>query len=86
MANSWDPEYVVSKEKAKELIEVQFPELAPAKIADLGKGYDKTVYLVNARFVFRFPRRKIAVDLLNTEGRLLPVLAGTLPLSLFCRA
>ncbi|WP_028984166.1 hypothetical protein [Sporolactobacillus terrae] len=51
MANSWDPDYVVSKEKAKELIEVQFPELAPAKIADLGKGYDKTVYLVNERRV-----------------------------------
>jgi aminoglycoside phosphotransferase (APT) family kinase protein len=80
MANSWDPERVVSMEAARELIERQFPELAPATISPLGEGYDNTVYLVNARYVFRFPRRQIAVDLLCAEGRLLPKLANRLPL------
>ncbi|MFT8311653.1 MAG: phosphotransferase [Sporolactobacillus sp.] len=80
MANSWDPEQVVSKEAARQLIERQFPELAPATIYPLGAGYDNTVYLVNERYVFRFPRRQIAVDLLCAEGRLLPRLADHLPL------
>ncbi|MET1249109.1 phosphotransferase [Sporolactobacillus sp. STCC-11] len=80
MVNSWDPERVVSKEAARQLIERQFPELAPATISPLGTGYDNTVYLVNERYVFRFPRRQIAVDLLCTEGRLLPRIADRLPL------
>jgi aminoglycoside phosphotransferase (APT) family kinase protein len=80
MANIWDPERVVSMAAARELIERQFPELAPATISPLGEGYDNTVYLVNERYVFRFPRRQIAVDLLCAEGRLLPKLADRLPL------
>lgn len=82
MANIWDPERVVPKEAARELIEQQFPELAPVAVSALGKGYDNTVYLVNEQYVFRFPRRQIAVDLLRAEGRLLPKLAGTLPLQI----
>lgn len=80
MANIWDPERVVSEKLARQLIEQQFPELAPATIYPLGEGYDNTVYLVNERYVFRFPRRQIAVGLLRAEGKLLPKLADRLPL------
>ena len=37
-------------------------------------GFDNTVMNVNHDWVFRFPRREIAVRLLETEGKLLPLL------------
>lgn len=80
--NAWDAEQIVSAPFAKTLIETQFPELAPAAISLLGYGFDNTVYQVNDRFVFRFPRRELAVGLLKTENQLLPSLASQLPLSI----
>ena len=47
----------------------------------MGAGWDNTAYLVNGEWVFRFPRRTIAVPLLEAEGRVLPKLAPRLPLS-----
>ena len=49
-------------------------------IAPLGAGWDNTAYLVNDTWVFRFPRRSIAVELLRNEAALLPALAPRLPL------
>lgn len=46
----------------------------------LGEGFDNSVFLVNNRYVFRFPRREIAAHLIQTENRLLPVLAPLLPI------
>lgn len=80
--NAWDAEQIVSAPLAKTLIETQFPELAPATISLLGYGFDNTVYQVNDRFVFRFPRRELAVGLLKTENQLLPSLTSQLPLSI----
>ena len=58
----------------------QFPELAPATIEPLGFGWDNTAYLVNARYVFRFPRRQLGADCMESEIRVLPLLAPLLPL------
>jgi aminoglycoside phosphotransferase (APT) family kinase protein len=82
MPHAWDAEQIVSAPLAKKLIETQFPELAPAAISLLGYGFDNTVYQVNDRFVFRFPRRELAARLLQTENQLLPTLASQLPLSI----
>ncbi|MFS1516451.1 phosphotransferase [Bacillus sp. SCS-151] len=79
MTNPWDAEQVVSPKLAKDLIETQFPDLYPVTVSLMGKGFDNTVYLVNEKYVFRFPRRTIAVDLLNTENSLLPILSSVLP-------
>ncbi len=76
----WAAEEEVSPELAARLIDAQFPALAPAQVALLGVGWDNTVYRVNERLVFRFPRREIAVPLLETEARLLPAIAPRLPL------
>lgn len=76
MAEIWDAERVVTPDSARRLIEEQFPELAPAKVEILGEGFDNTVYRVNERWVFRFPRRGVAVRLLETEARLLPEVAA----------
>jgi len=76
----WTPECVVSAPLARELIEAQIPVLSPVKIAPLGSGWDNTVYRVNDQYVFRFPRRQVAVELLDVELRLLPAIADRLPL------
>ncbi|UOK58004.1 phosphotransferase [Bacillus sp. OVS6] len=74
MGNPWSPEQTVSESLAEKLITKDFPELHPVHAKLLGKGFDNTVFQVNGCYVFRFPRRQIAVDLLQTEERLLPML------------
>ena len=76
---SWMPECVVDAQLARTLIERQFPELAPARCALLGEGFDNTAYLVNDCYVFRFPRRQFAVQFLEAEMRVLPWLVSRLP-------
>ncbi len=80
-ANTWDAEWDVSTELAKELITSQFPQLSAKPIQRLGYGWDNTVYLVGDEYVFRFPRRTIAIEAINMEGKMLPMLADyiTLP-------
>ncbi|MWV42010.1 phosphotransferase [Paenibacillus sp. HJL G12] len=73
--NLWDAEWDVSEELASALIHGQFPQLASKRIKRLDHGWDNTVYLAGNEFVFRFPRRGVAVSLLEMEGRLLPMLA-----------
>src|SRR5262245_56742778 len=82
MSTDWEPEWVVSPELAESLIEEQWPALAPVLARVLGAGWDNTVHLVNNAFVFRFPRRSVAVPLIETELKLLPWLAPQLPLAI----
>ncbi|MGH8931230.1 MAG: phosphotransferase [Egibacteraceae bacterium] len=82
MSHPWDAERAVSPELARALVEDQFPDLAPASVEPLGVGWDNTAYRVNQAYVFRFPRRPIAVDLITREARVLPVLAPRLPLAI----
>ncbi|MHC0036182.1 phosphotransferase [Pseudoneobacillus sp. C159] len=82
MTLPWSPEIALIAEEARVLIEQQFPELNPVSITELGKGFDNTVFHVNGKFVFRFPRKEIAVELLKIENRLLPLLVKELPLKI----
>lgn len=70
----WSAERIVEPALARELIEAQFPRLAPAAVEPLGEGWDNCVFAVNGAWVFRFPRREIAVALIEQELRLLPSL------------
>lgn len=79
-APPWTPEHAVTEDLARALIENQFPELRPVELHIIGVGWDNTALLVNGRFVFRFPRRSVAVPLLETEIRVLPQIAARLPL------
>jgi len=45
----------------------------------LGYGWDNAAFLVNDAYVFRFPRRAIAVPLIRTELAALPRIAPLLP-------
>jgi aminoglycoside phosphotransferase (APT) family kinase protein len=79
----WTAEREVTPELASALIREQFPAVAAAgapSIERLGVGWDNVAYLVGGIHVFRFPQRQLAVPLLETESRLLPVLAPRLPL------
>ena len=70
----------MSRELAAALIAAQFPALAPVAIGPSHAGWDNTVYQVGEAWIFRFPRREIAVPLLRTEIRALPRLAAALPI------
>ena len=80
MSPPWTAEEIVAPALAAALLEEQFPALAPVVVAPLGVGWDNTAYLVNDAHVVRFPRRQIAVALLEAEARLLPWIAGRVPL------
>ncbi|MCA1064144.1 phosphotransferase [Rossellomorea sp. AcN35-11] len=75
MGHVWDAEVSVSIRQAEKLIESQFPALIPADIKIIDYGFDNTVMKVNQDWIFRFPRREVAVKLIETEGKLLPLLS-----------
>lgn len=58
----------------------QFQELELGSLRLLGEGWDNSVWLVDEHFVFRFPRRQVAVAPGEREVVLLPRLAPLLPL------
>lgn len=79
-APPWNAEYELSESDARQMIETQFPQFAPAQLEVLGVGWDNTAWLVNHEFVFRFPRRTLGAQTLEAEIQVLPGLAGRLPL------
>ncbi len=80
VTHPWVAEVPVGAALAQALVERQFPRLAPARAELLGEGWDNTAFLVNGTWVFRFPRRKAAVPMIEAELRLLPRIAPRLPL------
>lgn len=77
----WDAEWEVSAEIAHRLISSQFPQLASKRLEKLGHGWDNTVFIVEKEYVFRFPRREIAINPLKIEGKLLPKLKDYLSIT-----
>jgi aminoglycoside 2''-phosphotransferase len=64
----------------RRVIQSCFPTFSVRTVVFLAEGYSSTVWEVNGEYVFRFPKRpEIAPGLLK-EIRILPVLAGALPL------
>ncbi len=80
MAHQWEPQQILEPPLALELIREQFPDLSPLKIRVLGAGWDNTAFMLDEDLIFRFPRREIAVPLLEAEWCILPQLAPRLPL------
>jgi len=79
-ATGWDPERVVSADEAADLIAGQFPRLRDAPVEALATGWDNTVFLVGGQWIFRFPRRAVALPGVEREIHLLPLLAPRLSL------
>jgi len=80
MNQPWEPEITVQIGQAARMITAQFPQLQPVHITNFGEGFDNSVFLVNNQYVFRFPRKEMAVSLLAAECRILPLLAPNLPI------
>ncbi|HEY1653919.1 MAG TPA: phosphotransferase [Candidatus Tumulicola sp.] len=79
-AAEWDAEIAIDAAIARTAIGRQFRQLAPLPIEPFGEGWDNAAFLVGDAWVFRFPRRRVAVALMETELRVLPALAPRLPL------
>ncbi len=80
MANVWDADLDVNLALANRLIRAQFPEFQLECLEQFGEGWDNVAYLANGSIVFRFPRRKFAVPMMEHETRFVPLLANHLPL------
>ena len=78
--HEWAPEIRVDEPLARRLIGEQFPEVEGRSFQLLGEGWDTTVYLVDERWTFRFPRKAMAIPGLENEIAHLPTLAPLLPL------
>jgi aminoglycoside phosphotransferase (APT) family kinase protein len=75
----WSAEITVDAELARRLIREQFNwEVGSLRL--LGEGWDNTVWLVEERWTFRFPRRSVVVSGIENEMVVLPQLAPLLPL------
>jgi aminoglycoside phosphotransferase (APT) family kinase protein len=76
----WAAEITVDETLARQLIGAQVPELGLRSLRLLGRGWDMTVWLVDERWVFRFPRREMVIGGLGNEISYLPKLGALLPL------
>jgi len=75
----WDAEVVVGEGLVRALLGEQFPELDASSAQLLGEGWDNSVWVVEERWAFRFPRRGIAIPGVERELAVLPALAPLLP-------
>lgn len=78
--SQWTAEVEVTPQAAAELIREQFPGLGARQVTALETGWDNTAFVVNGQWLFRFPRREVAVPGVRREITVLPRLAATLPL------
>lgn len=74
----WEAEIVVDEALARRLLG-QFPELSVGSLRPLGYGWDYTIWVVDERYAFRFPRRQIGIPGTEREIAVLPKLAPLLP-------
>jgi aminoglycoside phosphotransferase (APT) family kinase protein len=74
----WTAEVEVDEPLLRRLL-AQF-ELQDARLRKLAEGWDHSVWIVDERYVFRFPRRQVAIPGFEREFRVLPKLAPRLPL------
>jgi aminoglycoside phosphotransferase (APT) family kinase protein len=75
----WEAEVVVDQHAARRLIAAQFPSLELRGLRLLATGWDNTVWVVDDTWLFRFPRREIAIPGIAREIAVLPRLAPLLP-------
>jgi aminoglycoside phosphotransferase (APT) family kinase protein len=78
--SQWTAEVEVTPRFAADLIREQFPDLGAQQVTLLATGWDNTAFVVDGQWLFRFPRREIAVPGVRREIAVLPQLAAALPL------
>jgi aminoglycoside phosphotransferase (APT) family kinase protein len=78
--SQWTAEVAVTPELAADLVREQFPGLGAQRAEILETGWDNTACVVDSQWLFRFPRREIALAGIRREIAILPQLAPRLPL------
>jgi aminoglycoside phosphotransferase (APT) family kinase protein len=74
----WTAEVEVDAALVRRLL-AQF-DLGESSLQKLAEGWDHSVWVVDERYVFRFPRRQVAIPGFEREFTVLPKLAPLLPL------
>ncbi len=72
--NPWDDEYKITRELVEKVISENIAELQLHDLKLLGSGWDNSVWLVNDKWCFRFPKSKKAAVLLLNEINVLSAL------------
>lgn len=68
----WQADIDIDVEQVKHCLLAQFSNLLPLKnIQLIDEGWDNRVFLVNENIIFRFPRRKVAIELIEHENKVL---------------
>lgn len=67
----WHADIIITEETVKQCLQAQFPNVPLHSVHYLSEGWDNKVFVVNDEWVFRFPRRKIAVELTERENKVL---------------
>jgi len=74
----WHTDFPLTADEAARIVAVDVPTLRPCSAAVLGEGWDFTTFVVNDRWVFRFPKRRQCARQLKREiaqlARLAPCL------------
>lgn len=79
-ASQWAVEVDVTPQLAADLIRGQFPDVPARQVTVLATGWDNIAFVVDGQWLFRFPRRQVAVPGVQREIAVLPRLAPRLPL------
>lgn len=82
MPTEWDADVELSAAEASAIIGESYSEFRDSRVVAYAEGWDNAAFLVDDAVLFRFPRRTIAVDLLEREIALLPKIAHQLPLKI----
>lgn len=76
MSLQWAPERAITLDQALDLVRTQCPDLEFSKACILAAGWDNTVVQFDEDWIFRFPRRAIALPGIEREISWLPWIAG----------
>jgi aminoglycoside phosphotransferase (APT) family kinase protein len=77
---SYNATFHITEKELVKILEQQLPALKVNAIHKIGEGWDNYVYEINSAYIFRVPRRKVAIKLLETEQHVMPTLASHLNL------
>jgi aminoglycoside phosphotransferase (APT) family kinase protein len=72
----------IDEQQARQLLAAQHPDLADLPIISIASGWDNHLLRLGDELALRFPRRKLAAQLILNEQRWLPQLKEGLPLAI----
>jgi aminoglycoside phosphotransferase (APT) family kinase protein len=75
----WSAERTVDEPLVRRLVS-QFEELDASSVRHLSWGWDYSIWVIDERWAFRFPRREVVVRGMEVEIAVVPQLAASLPI------